>query len=76
MCLQGLVIYLFYLFFFYLKRLLLFAVLTQLSYSRLRNLVRAGLTSNNKDDKRYEGIDKSEMIKDLGTLEQQEEWLA
>ena len=76
MCLQGLVIYLFYLFFFYLKRLLLFAVLTQLSYSRLRNLVRAGVTSHNKDDKRYEGIDKSEMIKDLGTLEQQEEWLA
>ena len=76
MCLQGLVIYLFYLFFFYLKRLLLFAVLTQLSYSRLRNLVRAELTSHNKDDKRYEGIDKSEMIKDLGTLEQQEEWLA
>ena len=31
---------------------------------------------HNKDDKRYEGIDKSEMIKDLGTLEQQEEWLA
>ena len=76
MCLQGLVIFLFYLFFFYLKRLLLFAVLTQLSYSRLRNLVRAELTSHNKDDKRYEGIDKSEMIKDLGTLEQQEEWLA
>ena len=76
MCLQGLVIYLFYLFFFYLKRLLLFAVLTQLSYSRLRNLVRAEVTSHNKDDKRYEGIDKSEMIKDLGTLEQQEEWLA